>query len=296
MRIEPYLFFRGDAEPAIRFYERALGARVEMIMRFRESPEPVPPDRLPPGFEDRIMHASILVGGARIMLSDGGCTTGAAPAGYALSLGAPDPASAHRLFEALADGGRVDMPIGPTFWSPAFGMLTDRFGIAWMVTVAAPDPAPGCGSPAVPDTLTLVRVFRAPAERVWRALLDPAALAKWNAPDGFTAIVHELEPRIGGRYRMTFVNFATGQRHAFGGAYRELVPNERLVATDRFEDPSLAGEMVTTYSLRVVPTGTELTIEQAGLPDAIPADACRHGWQKSLELLARLVEHEIPSG
>jgi uncharacterized protein YndB with AHSA1/START domain len=147
----------------------------------------------------------------------------------------------------------------------------------------------------MPYTLTQVRILRAPAERVWRALFDPAAIAKWNPPDGFTAIVHELDARVGGRFRISFVNLTTGNAHTFGGEYRELVPNEKMVATDRFEDANLPGEIVTTYNLRSVSTGTELTVEQAGLPDVIPADACRLGWQQSFDLLARLVEPEIPA-
>ncbi|NYT70567.1 SRPBCC family protein [Pusillimonas noertemannii] len=147
----------------------------------------------------------------------------------------------------------------------------------------------------MPYSLTQIRVFGAPAERVYRALIDPAALAKWNPPDGFTAVVHELDARVGGSFRISFINFTNGQTHSFGGEYRELVPNEKIVATDRFDDPNLPGEIVTTYLLREVSTGTELAVEQMGLPDVIPADACRMGWQQSLELLARLVEPEIPA-
>jgi uncharacterized protein YndB with AHSA1/START domain len=147
----------------------------------------------------------------------------------------------------------------------------------------------------MPYTLTQVRILRAPPERVYRAFLDPAAVAKWNAPDGFTVVVHELEARVHGRFRISFVNFSNGQAHTFGGEYRELVPNERIVATDRFDDPGLPDEIVTTTTLHAVATGTELTVEQAGLPDVIPADACRLGWQQSLDLLARLVETEVPA-
>jgi uncharacterized protein YndB with AHSA1/START domain len=148
----------------------------------------------------------------------------------------------------------------------------------------------------MPYTLTQHRVLRAPPERVYRAFLDPAALAKWNAPDGFTAIVHELDARVGGRYRTSFVNFGSGEAHSFGGEFRELVPNEKIVATDRFDHPGLPGEIVTTTRLRAVSCGTELTVEQVGLPDVIPAESCRLGWQQSLDLLARLVEAEIPAG
>lgn len=147
----------------------------------------------------------------------------------------------------------------------------------------------------MPYTLTQVRIYRAPVERVYRALIDRHAIAKWNPPDGFTAIVHELDARVGGRFRISFVNFSNGQEHTFGGEFREIVPNQRIVATDRFENVSLPGEILTTYSLRTVSSGTELTVEQKGLPDVIPADACRMGWQQSFDLLARVVEPEIPA-
>ncbi len=145
----------------------------------------------------------------------------------------------------------------------------------------------------MPYDLTQIRILRAPPERVYRALFDPAAIAKWNAPDGFTAVVHELDARVGGRFRISFINFSSGQEHSFGGAYREWVPNEKIVATDRFDDANLPGEILTTFRLRAVTAGTELTVEQAGLPDVIPAESCRLGWQQSFELLARLVETEI---
>lgn len=148
----------------------------------------------------------------------------------------------------------------------------------------------------MPYTLTQIRVFRCPPERLWRALTTPEAIVKWNPPDGFVAEVHELDLREGGRYRMSFINLGTGQGHSFGGRYLEVKPNEKLVATDRFDDERLSGEMRTTYTLRAVSVGTELTVEQAGLPDAIPAEACRLGWQQSFDLLTRLVEPEIPAG
>ena len=147
----------------------------------------------------------------------------------------------------------------------------------------------------MPYTLTHVRILRAPVERVWRALTEPSAIVKWNPPDGFTAIVHELDLRVGGRFRMSFVNLASGQEHSFGGSYREIVPNQKLVATDCFDDPALPGQIVTTYALRPVSCGTELVVEQTGLPDAIPAESCRLGWQQSFDLLTRLVEAEIPA-
>ena len=137
------------------------------------------------------------------------------------------------------------------------------------------------------------RVLRAPPDRVYRAFLDPDAMAKWLPPDGFTGRVHHLEPKVGGSFRMSFTNFTTGPSHSFGGEYLELVPNERIRYTDKFDDPGLPGVMHATASLRAVSCGTELSIEQDGIPEAIPLEACYLGWQDSLTLLARLVEAEI---
>jgi uncharacterized protein YndB with AHSA1/START domain len=146
----------------------------------------------------------------------------------------------------------------------------------------------------MPSTLTFHRVLRAPPERIYRAILDPQALVKWNPPNGFTATVHHLDAKVGGTFRMSFTNFSTGHSHSFGGKYLELVPNERIRATDVFDDPSLPGTMETTFTLKKVSVGTELTIVQSGVPDAIPAEACHLGWQDSLMLLAKLVEAEVP--
>ena len=143
------------------------------------------------------------------------------------------------------------------------------------------------------NTVRLYRVIRAPAERVYRAFLDPDALAKWMPPNGFTGKVHRIDAKVGGTYKMSFTNFSTGQTHAFGGKYLELVPNERIRNTDVFDDPNLPGEMQTTVSLRKVSCGTELDIVQEGIPEAIPLEGCYLGWQESLTLLAQLVEAEI---
>jgi uncharacterized protein YndB with AHSA1/START domain len=143
------------------------------------------------------------------------------------------------------------------------------------------------------NTVRLHRVLRAPPERVYRAFLDPDALAKWMAPHGFTGKVHQQDARVGGGYRMSFTNFTTGASHSFGGEYLELLPNERIRHTDRFDDPNLPGTMTVTVSLRQVACGTELNIVQEGLPDIIPLDDCHVGWQQSLALLAQLVEAEV---
>lgn len=144
------------------------------------------------------------------------------------------------------------------------------------------------------NTVRLHRVLRAPPERVYRAFLDPDAMAKWLPPNGFTGKVHSMDAKVGGAYRMSFTNFTSGNSHSFGGVYRELVPNERIRYTDKFEDPSLPGEMQCAVSLKKVSVGTELTIVQEGLPTVIPLEACYLGWQESLTLLAKLVEAEIP--
>lgn len=143
------------------------------------------------------------------------------------------------------------------------------------------------------NTVRFHRVLRAPAERIYRAFLDPAALAKWLPPNGFTNTVHELDARVGGRFRMSFTNFTNGQSHSFGGEYLELVPDQRIRYSDTFDDPNLPGTMQTTIVLTPVSCGTELNIVQEGIPEVIPAEACYLGWQDSLVLLAKLVEAEI---
>ena len=144
-------------------------------------------------------------------------------------------------------------------------------------------------------TVRLHRVLRAPPERVYRAFLDPDAMAKWLPPHGFTGHVHHLDARVGGSYRMSFTNFTTGQTHAFGGEYLELVANERLCYSDRFDDPAWPGEMKTTITCKAVFCGTELQVVQEGIPSVIPAEACYMGWQESLQLLAQLIEPDIPA-
>jgi PhnB protein len=134
--IQPYLFFNGRCEEALAFYGTALGAKVDFLMRYQESPEPIPPGRLPAGFENKVMHATFNIGGITLMASDG-CEEGARFEGFSLSLALPTEAEVNQAFAALADGGKVGMPLTKTFWSPRFGMVTDRFGIGWMVTVAA---------------------------------------------------------------------------------------------------------------------------------------------------------------
>lgn len=146
------------------------------------------------------------------------------------------------------------------------------------------------------NTVRLHRVLRAPPERVYRAFLDPQAMAKWCPPHGFTGTVHSMDASVGGGYRMSFTNFSTGTSHAFDGTYVELVPHERIVYTDKFDDPNLPGEMTVTVTLRAALCGTELHLEQTNIPAAIPVEMCFLGWQESFAQLASLVEPEIPDG
>ncbi len=146
----------------------------------------------------------------------------------------------------------------------------------------------------MPNTVRFHRVLRTSPEKIYRAFLDPDAMAKWLPPNGFTGKVHHMDAKVGGAYKMSFTNFTTGQSHSFGGTYVELTPNERIRYSDKFDDPNLSGSMQTTITMKKVSCGTELNIVQEGIPDAIPPEACYLGWQESLTLLAKLVEAEIP--
>ena len=145
----------------------------------------------------------------------------------------------------------------------------------------------------MPGAVRFHRVLKAPPERVYRAFTTPEAMAKWIPPHGFTCTVHHMEPRVGGTFKMSFTNFTTQQSHSFGGEYLELVPNELLRYTDKFDEPNLPGVMQVTISLKPVSCGTDLSIVQEGIPDVIPVEMCHLGWQESLALLTMLVEPEI---
>ena len=149
------------------------------------------------------------------------------------------------------------------------------------------------GGRTMPNTVRLHRVLATRPEKVFRAFLEADALAKWLPPNGFACTVHHLEPKVGGTFKMSFRNFTTGNGHSFGGEYLELVPNERLRYTDKFDDPNLSGDIQVTVTLKKVSVGTEVNIVQEGLPNVIPPEACYLGWQESLRNLARLVEPEI---
>lgn len=145
----------------------------------------------------------------------------------------------------------------------------------------------------MPSTVTLHRVLATKPEKVYRAFIEPDAVASWLPPYGYVCTVHHLDAKVGGTHRMSFRNFTTGHSHSFGGVYKELVPGERLVYADRFDDPNLPDEMTVSITLKAVSVGTEMHIEQTGIPDIIPREACYLGWQDSLLKLAKLVEPEI---
>ena len=144
------------------------------------------------------------------------------------------------------------------------------------------------------NSVTLHRVIKATPEKVYRAFIEPNALASWIPPYGFLCVVHNMDVKVGGSYKMSFINFSTGNAHSFGGKYMELKPNEFLKYTDQFDDPNLPGEMITSIWLNKVSAGTELKVTQVGIPEAIPADMCYLGWQESLDKLIKLVEPVIP--
>ncbi|EFK57105.1 SRPBCC family protein [Sphingobacterium spiritivorum] len=144
------------------------------------------------------------------------------------------------------------------------------------------------------NKVSLHRVIKASPEKVFRAFADPVAHATWIPPYGFLCTVQEMEFKVGGKFRMTFINFSTGNGHSFGGEYQEIIPNESIKYSDKFDDPNMPGEMTTTVSLRQVSCGTEVHIEQSGIPDMIPVEMCYLGWQESLDKMIRLVEPQIP--
>ena len=146
------------------------------------------------------------------------------------------------------------------------------------------------------NTVSFHRVLRAPPERVYKAFLDPDAMVKWLPPHGFTGKVHSMDAKVGGFYKMSFTNFSTGNGHSFGGEFLELIPGELIRHSDMFDDPNLSGTMETTVTLKKVFCGTDIAIVQKGIPSSIPGEMCTLGWQESLELLAKLVEPEIPDG
>ena len=223
--IVPYLFFNGRAEEAIDLYRQALGAELLVLMRFRESPEAMPPDRLPAGFADKVMHATLRVGHATVMLSDG-CEA-AAPSfqGFHLAASFLTAAEADDGYARLAEGGQVVMPMAKTFWSPRFGMVTDRFGVTWMLSVEA-----------TAEPFLLTRTIPAPLEQVWRAWTEREALLQWFGPKGMSMTAAKLDFRTDGR--LHYGLRASDGKEMWGRfIYREIIAPERIVWISCFSNP-----------------------------------------------------------
>lgn len=222
--VQPYLFFSGNCEQAVEFYRAALGAEVELMMRYKDSPEPLKPGMIPPGFESKIMHTSFRVGATTLMASDGCSTEKASFQGFSLSLSLATEAEADRAFTALAEGGQVRMPLAKTFWSPRFGMVQDRFGMGWMVCVVPP---------AQPFVIT--RTFDASRDKVWKAWTEREQLMQWFSPKGFKMTTAKLDLRPGGMLHYC-LRSPDGKELWGRFVYRETVASERIVWVNSFSD------------------------------------------------------------
>lgn len=230
MQVQPYLYFDGRCEEAVEFYRRVLGAEVLMMMRFKESPEAPAPGMLPPGNENKVMHAAIRIGESILMASDGHCGGKAVFQGVSLSLTVADEAQAEKFFAALADGGKVQMPMTKTFFSPRFGMVADRFGMSWMVLVSD---APSGWSDQM---FVATRTLHAPLELVWKAWTERERLMQWFGPKGMTMPTAKLDFRPGGSFHYCLRSI---DGHEMWGKfnYLEIVPMQRIVLINSFSDP-----------------------------------------------------------
>jgi PhnB protein len=294
-QVQPYLFFDGRCEEALEFYKQALGAEVEMMMRFRDSPEPAKSGMCTPGSENKIMHACFRVGGTQMMASDGRAQGKPVFQGFALSLSAKDEADADRLFGALAAGGQVQMPLAKTFFSPRFGMVADRFGVGWMVIALPPEGG----------EFVISRVFDAPRELLWKCFTETDHLKQWWGPKGFKVIAAKMDLRVGGTYHYG-LRAPDGTLMWGKFTYREIVPQRKLVFVSSFSDE--AGgiarhpvnkdwplEMLSVFSFEDEPGGkTKFTVRWQP-HNATPAerqafeagrDGMRQGWRGTMDQLA----------
>lgn len=245
--IQPYLFFNGRCDEAIEFYRKTLGAEVEMLMRYKDSPEPTPPGMLPPGFENKVMHSSLRIGSTVIMASDG-CSTGKGKfEGFSLSLSLSSEAEVDRVFNALAEGGEVGMPVNKTFWSPRFGMVTDRFGVGWMVTMA-PSAKP----------FVISRTFKASKDQVWKAWTEREQLMKWFSPKGFSMTTAKLDFRPGGTF-LYALQSPDGKEMWGKFTYRVIDEPAKIVLVNSFSDANggiTRHPFSTTWPLEMLSTTT----------------------------------------
>ena len=222
--VQAYLFFNGNCEPAVDFYRQALGAEIEMLMRYKDSPEPQPPGRLPPGFENKIMHCTFRIGTTTLMASDGCSSEKVNFQSFSLSLSLPTEVEADRVFSALAEGGQVRMPLTKTFWSPRFGMVQDRFGMGWMVTVIPTS-----------EPFTISRTFDAPLDKVWKAWTEREQLMQWFGPKGSKMTTANLDFRQGGTFHYCL---QTPNALPMWGkfVYRAIESPRRIVLVSSFSD------------------------------------------------------------
>lgn len=293
MRVEPYLFFDGRCEEAIEFYKKTLGAQVGRLLRFKDNPEP-PRDGCAPGDVNKIMHANITIRGTNIMASDGNAEGKPRFEGFSLVFPVKDEAEADTVFAALSDGGKVQMPLATTFFSPRFGMLADKFGVGWMVILNKTDT----------KDFVITRVFGAPREMVWQAFTDAKRLKEWWGPKGVKVVHSKMDLKPGGTYHY-------GMRTPDGSTiwgkfmFREIVPRERLVFINSFSDedggitrhpmaPSWPMLMHSTFTFEDEPGGkTKVTIrwqayhaspEEQATFDA-GHDSMTQGWGGTLDKL-----------
>jgi uncharacterized glyoxalase superfamily protein PhnB/uncharacterized protein YndB with AHSA1/START domain len=227
-KVQPYLFFDGRCEEALEFYKKTLGAKVEMMMRFSENPDPQP-GMCAPGNENKIMHSCFRIGNTQVMASDGMAKGNPMFKGFALSVSAKDETDADRMFKALADGGQVQMPLGKTFFAPRFGMVADRFGMGWMVIVT---PSETAGKSA---DFVISRVFDAPRELVWKCFTEAERMKQWWGPKGFKVLASKMDLRPGGTYHYG-MKAPDGTPMWGKMVYREIVPQQKLVFINSFSD------------------------------------------------------------
>jgi uncharacterized glyoxalase superfamily protein PhnB len=225
-KVQPYLFFDGRCEEAIEFYKKTLDAQVEVMMRFKQSSESNS-GMCAPGNEDKIMHSCFRIGNTQIMASDGRALGKPMFQGFALSISAKDDADAERMFNALAEGGQVQMPLGKTFFSPRFGMVADRFGMGWMVIALPPESAGA--------NFSMSRVFDAPRELVWKCFTEPERMKQWWGPKGFKVIASKMDLRPGGTYHYG-MKAPDGSTMWGKFLYRQIVPQERMEFINSFSD------------------------------------------------------------
>jgi uncharacterized glyoxalase superfamily protein PhnB/uncharacterized protein YndB with AHSA1/START domain len=296
-KVQPYLFFDGRCEEALEFYKKALGAQVEVMMRFSQSPEKHP-GMCAPGNESKIMHSCFRIGNTQIMASDGRAQGKPVFQGFALSVSAKDEADADRMFKALADGGQVQMPLAKTFFSPCFGMVADRFGMGWMVIALLPETT---GQ----SEFVMSRVFDAPRELVWKCFTEPERMKQWWGPKGFKVLASNMDLRVGGSYHYG-MKAPDGTPMWGKMVYREIAPQQRLKFINSFSDEAgsttrhplrkdwpllMLSEFTfedapggkTKFTVRWVPynaTETERKTFDAG------HDSMRQGWSGTLEQLA----------